>query len=178
MELILAADPMVASYNPADGKELWRMDCISGEVGPSVAYSNGMVYSVNDFSKLSALEIGDQPKLLWEDSDYLSDIPSPLATGKYLFLATSYGAVVCYDAKTGKKYWEQELETPTYASPMLVEGKVYLLDKKGIMHIFKADEAYTVISTPPLGEGSSCTPAFANGKIIIRGDKNLFCIGK
>ncbi|MCX6268771.1 MAG: PQQ-binding-like beta-propeller repeat protein [Bacteroidetes bacterium] len=177
-ELILAAEPIIASYNPADGKELWRMDCISGEVGPSVAYAGGVVYAVNDYSRLSAIEIGDQPKLLWEESDFLSDIPSPLATEKYLFLVTSYGTIVCYDAKNGTSYWEHELETPTFASPMLAEGRIYLLDKKGIMHIIKPDQNYRVINESPLGEGSSCTPAFAEGRIIIRGDKNLFCIGK
>ncbi len=184
-ELILAADPMVASYNPADGKELWHMNCISGEVGPSVAYADGVVFAVNDFSKLSALAIGENvgaqnfvPRLLWEDSDYLSDIPSPVANAKYLFMVTSYGAVVCYDAKTGTKYWEQELETPTFASPILAEGKVFLMDKKGVMHIMMADQNYKVVSQSPLGEASSCTPAFADGKIIIRGDKNLYCIGK
>ncbi len=177
-ELILAAEPIVASYNPASGKELWRMDCIAGEVGPSVAYADGVVYAVNDFSKLSAIAIGETPRLLWEESDWLSDIPSPLATEKYLFLVTSYGAVVCYDAKNGTKYWEQEYEAPVFASPMLVEGNVFLLDKKGVMHIFKADQNYSVISESPLGEGSSCTPAFADGKIIIRGDKNLYCIGR
>ena len=154
------------------------MECISGEVGPSVAYADGVVYAVNDYSQLSALQIGDPPKLLWVDTDYLSDIPSPLATAKYLFLSTSFGAVVCYDAKTGTKYWEKELETPVFASPMLAEGKVYLLDKKGIMHIFQADQTFKPVSQSPLGEGSSCTPAFADGLIIIRGEKNLFCIGK
>jgi outer membrane protein assembly factor BamB len=178
MELILAAEPVIAAYNPADGKELWRMECISGEVGPSVAYASGMVFAVNDFSKLSALKTGDPPSLLWEDSDYLSDIPSPVATGKYLFLVTSYGAVVCYDATSGTKYWEKELETPVFSSPMVAEGKVFLLDKKGVMHIFKADQNYTVIHESPLGEGSSCTPAFTDGKIIIRGEKNLYCVGK
>ena len=177
-ELILTSDPMVASYDPSTGKELWRMNCISGEVGPSVAYADGVVYAVNDFSKLSALEAGDTPKLLWEDSDYLSDIPSPVATGKYLFLVTSYGASVCYDAKNGTKYWEQELGTPVFASPVVAEGKVFLLDKKGIMHIIKADQTFSVISESPLGEASVCTPAFAEGKIIIRGDKNLYCIGR
>jgi outer membrane protein assembly factor BamB len=168
---------MIASYNPEDGKEMWHVNCISGEVGPSIAYANGVVYSVNDFSKLSAIEIGDPPKLLWEDSEYLSDIPSPLATGKFLFLVTSYGATVCYDAKSGTKYWEQEFETPTYASPMLAEGKVFLMDKKGVMHIFMADQTYKAVAQPAIGEGSSCTPAFADGKIVIRGDKHLFCIG-
>ena len=178
MELILAAEPMVASYNPADGKELWKMDCISGEVGPSVAYADGVVFSVNDYSKLAATEIGENPKQLWEDNEYMSDIPSPLATGKYLFMATSYGTVVCYDARKGTKYWVHEFDTPIYASPMLADGKVFLLDKKGIMHIVKNDETYAVIGESTLGEGSVCTPAFADGKIVIRGEKDLYCIGK
>ena len=177
-ELILAADPIVASYNPANGKEYWRMECISGEVGPSVAYADGVVYSVNDYAKLAAVQIGEQPKMLWEDSEYLSDIPSPVATSKFLFMVTSYGTMVCYDAKNGTKYWEHEFGTPVFASPLVAGEKVFMLDKKGIMHIFKADKEYTSISEPALGEGSSCTPAFANGRIIIRGDKHLYCIGQ
>jgi outer membrane protein assembly factor BamB len=177
-ELILAAEPVIASYNPSTGKKLWEMDCISGEVGPSPAYASGVVYSVNDYSKVAATEIGDPPKLLWEDNEYMSDIPSPLATGNYLILPTSYGTVVCYDARKGTKYWVHEFGNPIYASPMLAAGKIYILDKKGTMHIIKPDQAFTVIGEPALGEGSVCTPAFADGRIIIRGDKNLYCIGK
>jgi outer membrane protein assembly factor BamB len=177
-EIILAAEPFVASYNPATGEELWKLDCISGEVGPSPAYANGMVFSVNDYSKLAAIQLGDQPKLLWENTDYLSDVPSPVATDKYLFLSTSYGTVVCYDTQTGKKYWDKELNNSVYASPIIAEGKVYLLDRTGIMHIFKADQTYVSLGEPKLGEKSDCTPAFSNGRIYIRGEKNLYCIGK
>jgi outer membrane protein assembly factor BamB len=177
-EIILAAEPMVASYSPSDGKELWKIDCISGEVGPSVAYANGIVFSVNDYSKLAAVKIGETPELLWEDNEYLSDIPSPLATGEYLFMATSYGTLVCYDPLTGTKHWVHEYENPVYASPMLAGGKVYVLDKKGIMHIIKPGKTYSVAGEPALGEGSVCTPAFAGGMIVIRGDRNLYCIGK
>ena len=87
-------------------------------------------------------------------------------------------AVVCYNARDGAQYWVHEFDNPIYASPMLADGKVYLLDKKGIMHIFKPEQNYTVIGESQLGEGSVCTPAFAKGKIIIRGDKNLYCVGK
>jgi len=178
MELMLVAEPFVISYDPATGKERWRFDCISGEVGPSLAYADGVVFSVNEYSKLAAVKIGTSPSLLWESDEYLSDIPSPVATAKYLFLPTSYGMMVCYDAKTGKKYWEHDFSTPTYASPMIVSGNVYQLDKKGVMHVFKADKTYTSVSESALGEGSVCTPAFAAGKIIIRGDKYLYCIAK
>ncbi len=177
-ELILVAEPYAIAYNPATGKEIWRFDCISGEVGPSPAYADGVVFTVNDYSKLAAVQTGSSPKLLWEADEYLSDIPSPVANANYLFLPTSYGMMVCYDAKKGTKYWEKDFATPTYASPILADGNIYQLDKKGVMHIFKADKTFTSISESPLGEPSVCTPAFVNGKIVIRGDKTLYCIGK
>lgn len=177
-EILTVAEPLVVSYNPSNGQELWKFDCITGEVGPSLAYADGVVFSVNEHSKLTAVQVGDSPKQLWEDTDPLSDIPSPVATDKYLFLPTSYGAFVCYDAKTGAKYWTKEFGNNTWSSPMLAEGRIYLMDKKGIMHIFKADKAFASVGDPQLGEPSVCTPAFADGRIFIRGDKNLYCIGK
>jgi len=178
VELILLAEPYMIAYAPLTGKELWRIECISGEVGPSAAYAPGIAFSVNDYSKLAAVSIGPAPKILWENDEYLSDIPSPVAAGQFLFLPTTYGTMVCYDAKQGTKYWEKDFGTPTYASPVYVDGKVYQLDKKGNMHIFKPDMTYSQLAQSALGEGSVCSPAFADGKIIIRGDKNLYCIGK
>ena len=177
-ELILVAEPYVASYNPVNGQELWKIDCIAGEVGPSLAFSNGMVFSVNEYSKLSAIKIDGGPSILWENNNILSEIPSPAADEKYLFLPASYGTVVCYDVVTGEKYWESELGNSIFSSPMIVEGKVYMLDRSGVMHIIKADREYKVLGEPALGEESACTPAFTNGRIYIRGESNLYCIGK
>lgn len=177
-ELMLVAEPYVASYNPSTGKELWKIDCIGGEVGPSLAYANGIVIAVNEYSKLVAVKLGDQPSVLWETNDYMSDIPSPVATDKYLIMPTSYGTILCYDMVTGEKYWEEDAGTGIYASPMLVKDNVYLLDRSGLMRIFKADKEYKLVSEAKLGEKSVCTPAFTNGRIYIRGDKNLYCIGE
>jgi outer membrane protein assembly factor BamB len=177
-EIITAAEPFVAAYNPANGQELWKIECISGEVGPSLAYANGIVFAVNDYSKLSAIKLGDQPSILWQNDEYLSDIPSPAATDKYLFLVTSYGTAVCYDAATGQKYWENDFGKSIFASPMIVENKVYLLDITGVMHIFAADKEFRLIGEPRLGEYSACTSAFTNGRIYIKGEENLYCIGE
>ncbi|MCX6280537.1 MAG: PQQ-binding-like beta-propeller repeat protein [Bacteroidetes bacterium] len=178
MELLLAAEPCVASYDPLTGKELWKLDCISGEVGPSLAYANLIVYSVNEYSTLSAIRTGENPKVIWENNEFLSDVPSPVANDDFLFLVTSYGTAVCYDATVGTKYWEHDFGTPVYSSPMLAEGKFYIMDKKGLMHIIKAGKDFSQISECQLGEGSFCTPAFTNGHIFLRADKHLYCIGK
>jgi len=178
VEVILAADPSVASYDVQTGKELWSLDCITGEVGPSVAYDNGIVYALNEYASLVAIKPGSNPEVLWEAYDYLSDVPSPIAYEGNLFIVTSYGAVVCYDAKSGEIRWEQEFDNGFYASPILVDEKIYLLDREGVMHIFKADKEYVDLGSPALGEKSDMSPAFADGKIYIRGEKNLYCIGK
>ncbi len=177
-ELMLVAEPSVASYDPATGKQLWSIDCITGEVGPSLAYADGVVFALNEYASLTAIKVGDTPEKLWENSDYLSDVPSPVATDKYLFVVTSYGTVVCYDAKNGTSYWTKEFTEGFYSSPIIAEGRIYLLDKQGVMQIFSADKEFKSIAQPKLGEKSVCTPAFANGRIYIRGDKNLYCIGK
>ncbi len=178
MQVITAAEPYVAGYDVKSGEELWKIDAISGEVGPSPAYANGIVFTVNDYSKLAAIRLGNPPVQIWENDEYLSDIPSPVANDKYVFLVTSYGAVVCYDAQTGEKYWEHEFNNPVFSSPVIAENRVYLMDRTGVMHIFKPDKEFVLLGQPKLGERSACTPAFSNGRIYLRGDKNLFCIGK
>lgn len=176
-ELILAAEPWLISYNPDTGEEWWRIEGVIGEVGPSPAYANGIVFAVNDYSRFVAVKMGSEPKLLWEDEEYLSDIPSPVANAEVVIAPTSYGVVACYDPQTGDMFWEYELDNSIYASPLITEGKVYLTDRIGVTHIFKADKELTVIGTPELGEKVVCTPAFSDGRIYIRGYDHLFCIG-
>ncbi|NOQ25614.1 MAG: PQQ-binding-like beta-propeller repeat protein [Bacteroidales bacterium] len=178
VEILLVTDPFVASYDANTGAELWRLDCLYGEVGPSLTYADGIVFATNEYASLVAIKLGETPVKLWEQFDYLSDVPSPVATDKYLFLATSYGVVICHDAKTGAVLWEKEFDNGFYSSPILVEDKIYLIDVQGIMHIFKADKEYVSLGEPKLGEKVVSTPAFANGRVYIRADKNLYCIGK
>ncbi len=177
-EIILAADPFIASYNPYTGKENWKIDCIFGEVGPSPAYADGIVFATNEYANLTAIKLGETPEILWQTDEYLSDVPSPIATKDYLFLVTSYGAVACYGAKDGKKLWEHEFPNGFYGSPVLVNNNIYLVDMKGNTHIFSASDKFKLIGTNALGENSTCTPAFADGRIYIRGKENLYCIGK
>jgi outer membrane protein assembly factor BamB len=65
-----------------------------------------------------------------------------------------------------------------YASPIIADEMVYLLDRSGVMHIVKADSKYELLSESALGEPADCSPAFSDKKIYIRGKKNLYCISK
>jgi outer membrane protein assembly factor BamB len=177
MELILSTNPNVSGYNPETGKELWSVDCLSGEVGPSVGYADGMVFAANEYAKLVGIKLGATPVVAWESDEFLPVVSSPLAVKGLLYIATSYGVFACFDAKSGKKFWSQEYGDPFYASPIYVDGKVYITDMSGKTHIVKATSEYQLIATPELGEKAVCSPVFAGGRIFIRGMNQLYCFG-
>jgi outer membrane protein assembly factor BamB len=177
MELILSTNPNVSAYNPETGKELWSVDCLSGEVGPSVGYADGMVFAANEYAKLVGIKLGAIPTVAWESDEFLPEVSSPLAVKGLLYIATSYGVFACFDAKSGKKFWSQEYGDSFYASPIYVDGKVYITDMSGKTHIVKATSEYQLIATPELGEKAVCSPVFAGGRIFIRGMNQLYCFG-
>ncbi|MBC34514.1 MAG: hypothetical protein CL663_00510 [Bacteroidetes bacterium] len=176
-EIVLIADPNIAAYDPDTGAELWKIDCIYGEVGPSIAYDDGIVYGINEYASLVAITGGNQPSILWEAYDYLSDVPTPVVTNGLLFVVTSYGVIVCHDAKTGEIYWEQEYGAGFYSSPILVGDLIYLIDREGMTHIIKAQKEFELAGQAALGEEVVSTPAFADGQIFIRAYDHLYCIG-
>jgi hypothetical protein len=177
-ELVLASSPEVAAYDPETGKELWKLNCLSGEVGPSPAFLNGVVFASNEYATLIAIKPGNPPEELWQTNEYLPEVASPVAIDNMLYVATSYGVIACYDATNGELIWEYEADAGFYASPVIADGKVYFMDMDGIMHIFAIERNMKLIGTPALGERAVSSPAFAPGKIILRGYDHLYCIGK
>ncbi|MCG6185782.1 PQQ-binding-like beta-propeller repeat protein [Maribellus maritimus] len=176
-QLVLTADPIVAGYDVETGKELWSVDCMMGEVGPSVAYSDGIVVAANEYARMVAIDI-KTGETLWEDDMYLPEASSPVAYNGLLFIATSYGVIVCYDLKTGEEYWEDDTGSAIYSSPTIADGKMYLMDNDGVMRIYECSKEMKKISENELGETAGTTPAYMDGYIYIRGENNLYCIGK
>ncbi len=177
-ELILNSNPFVMAHDPVTGRELWRVDCMMGEVAPSLAYADGMVYAVNEYAILAGITLEGTPSVVWESEDDLSEVASPVADGDFVIVPTSYGTVSCYDAKSGERYWYQDFSTGFYSSPVMVGDTVYLMDLSGLMYIFTAAQEYSEINQCELGEQAVAVPAFMHGRIYIRGFENLYCIGE
>ena len=180
-EIITCGNPWVIAYDPTTGAELWRVDCLSGDIAPSPVYADGMVYATNTYAFLTAIRPGGQgnvteTNIVWTAEDGLPDICSPLTNGELVFLLETYGFMTCYDAKTGEKLWEQDLDEEFEASPSLVGDQVYLMTVEGVAIIIKAGRQFEEIARHELGEGSTASPAFLDGRIYIRGKENLYCI--
>lgn len=178
IQIVTSADPYVSGHDLTTGAELWKVEAMMGEVGPSIAFSDGLVFASQEYARTLAIDPKSVEEYVWEDDEYMSEVGSPVAHEGLMYMATSFGVVVCYDAKTGEKKWEEEFDNEIWSSPVIAEGKLYIMDKEGICHIMKADASGTIIAEPELGEQGFALPAFADGALYLRGTKNLYCIEK
>ena len=177
MQLILLANPNLSGYDLNSGKQLWSVDCMSGEVGPSPVYGGGQVYAANEYAKMVAVN-PSTGQIVWENSDKLPEVSSPVFYKGFVYVATTYAVLACVDAKTGTLQWEYEAKSSFYSSPMIANGKLYIFDTTGRAYIFAPGGTSKLLSSPTLGEKVFATPAFSEGRIYVRGVRNLYCIGK
>ena len=174
-QLILVGNPGITSYNPNNGEQNWRVEAMSGEPAPSPAYANGIVFAGTEYATLIAINATDG-SVLWRNNEFLPEIASPVATKDFVFVATSYGVVASFNAQTGELIKEMELSTQFDASPIIVEGKIYLICTKGKVFIFSAKGDFTLVNSFETGEKTFATPAFTDRKIVIRTEKSVYCV--
>jgi outer membrane protein assembly factor BamB len=181
-QLITCADPWVIAYDPAKGTEIWRVNCLYGDVAPSPIYANGLIFVVEPDAKLIAIRAGGQgdvtkTNIAWVNDEWGPSICSPVSNGELVFMLESVGLLGCYRNSDGTKVYEQDLRENFMASPSLVGDKLYILTEDGVMFIIQAGPEYKELKRCELGEKCHASPAFLDGRIYIRGLENLYCIG-
>jgi outer membrane protein assembly factor BamB len=84
----------------------------------------------------------------------------------------------CGSAADGKVIWDLRLKGPISASPVAAEGRLYIVNEKGVTQVVQLGDKPEIIAENNLGDLFLATPAIANGVIFLRSDKMLYCIGK
>jgi outer membrane protein assembly factor BamB len=181
-QILTAANPLAISYAAKDGAEIWRAECLDGEVTPSPIFSGGTVFIVSPVNKLQAIRPdgqGDvtQTHLGWMAEDGIPDVTSPVSNGELVFVIDPGGTLTCYNAKDGHKEWQHELGDACQASPSLAGNHLYAVTKKGTLIVADATRTYHEFGRSELNEEVLASPAFAPGKMVVRGVKHLICIG-
>lgn len=182
-QVITLAVPFVMSFAPEDGRELWRADVLAGEVTPSPVFAAGLVLVVNPSTELLALRpdgAGDvtQSHVVWRAAENVPDVTSPVSNGELVFTVTSGGVLTCFDARAGRKLWEAALEIEAQASPAIVGEKVFVLGLRGEAVVVEAARAFKELARSRLADEFLASPAFADGRMFLRGQTNLWCVGE
>lgn len=189
-ELVIAKHGKVLSFEPMTGEPLWNCDTdIKWYMVPSLIAHDGVVYALGGRSGIAALAVktggsGDVTSThrLWT-SRQGSNVTSPVYKDGHLYwMHESRGIVYCADAKTGEVVYEEQIDRggQVYGSSILVDGKVYYVNRSGKTFVVAAKPEFELIATNDLRDRSlfNASPAVAGDKLLIRSDKYLYCIGK
>jgi outer membrane protein assembly factor BamB len=189
VELVVSVENRVVGLNPENGKELWRAEGVHRYVCPSVVDHDGIVYAIGGGSTSLAVKAGGKgdvtkTQVIWRE-DKGSNVGSPIYYKGHLYWANDGGGTVhCQDAATGKMIYDERLAPNSgqiWASPVLADGNLYYVSKSNGVYVVAADPKFKLVAHNVItGDKarSNASLAVSDGKLFLRNDEYLYCIGK
>ncbi len=181
-----ATDGQVAwscgNFNPGANK-LWPAIATPVIVGDMVV----IAYGRNDrgIPRLHGIRLtgnGDvtQTNHVWERTDIGTFVPTPAAYKGRVILVRDRGEVVSIDPATGKTVWEGAFpkhRTNYYASPLIAGDKLFAPREDGVVFVASiAGDKFELLSENDMAESVIGSPVPVANRILIRGEKHLFCV--
>ncbi len=174
-----------AAYDPATGKELWRVSYGDGFSNvPRPVFGHGLVYIATGFQQAALLAVradgtGDVTKthVAWTLQRGAPHTPSPLLVGDELYIVNDTGIASSVDARTGAMRWQHRLGGNHSASPVYADGRVYFLSEDGVATVIAPGPEFKLLSTNRLDGATLASMAISDGSIFIRTNSHLYRIG-
>ncbi len=185
-QLLVAGAMSLQGLDPDGGKLLWwcNYDKRIGDTASAVP-AGGVVYVDSGRGgpgvAVDPTGSGDVSKthLKWTIPTVAEGFSSAAAAGEHLYRLTNPGVLHCWEAATGKEVYAERLEgVSTSASPVVTaDGRVYLASA-GKSYVVKAGPKFELLAANDLGEPGPASPAVSGGRIYLKGNRSLFCVGK
>ena len=117
--------------------------------------------------------------VLWRFEKSLPDVPSPLVYNGVVYLVRSGGIATALDARTGKLLKQARLTGALedyYASPIGVDGKVFIPSEHGKVVVLRAAGDWEILAINDFDSDIYATPAVSEGRMYIRTSDALYAI--
>jgi outer membrane protein assembly factor BamB len=183
-ELIVNSSERVDAYDPRTGAHLWFTGGTNRFPIPMPVFHDGLIYMSRGYRSGPYMAIrpggrGDVSKshVVWEAATGAPYISSLVFNAGLIYMATDVGAITVVDAETGQRVFQQRIDGVFSASPVAGDGKIYFVSETGETIVLQAGRTPTVLARNDLGERAVASPAISNGRIFIRTDDHVFCIG-
>ncbi|MHB8902722.1 MAG: outer membrane protein assembly factor BamB family protein, partial [Thermoguttaceae bacterium] len=182
-QMVFSGSLCVVSLDPNDGSTHWIVDGPTEQFVASMVYDGKWFYLAAGFPTFHVMAIRPDGSgnvtdthVAWHVTDAKCYVPSPVVIDGLLFVADDRGTANCFEAATGKRLWQERLGNHFSASLCTVRGLVFFLADDGTMTLVRPGPSLDVVGTNDLGEECRASPAIADGRIYLRGDKHLHCI--
>ena len=195
IQVVTNGYPYIAGYDFKTGRELWRLKSGGDIPVPTPFMAHGLIYVANahgDKAPLYAIrpdasgDITPLPGLTasagleWSDDRNGSYLQTPVVYGDLIYASTSQGIFKAYDARTGRKLYEQRLGTggSFTSSPIAADGKIYVSNEEGQTFVIKAGPRFELLRTNELGEIVLSTPALSDRVLYVRTSAAVLAIAE
>lgn len=179
-----------SAYDPATGRELWRVRHTGYSNVPMPIAGLGFAWINSGFMKPKLLAVRlrpgapgpDEPldvtesRVAWSYHWQVPANPTPLLVNRRLFLVSDWGIASWLDALAGEEIWRQRLGGRYFASPLVAEGRIYTWNVQGETKVLAASDEFDLLATNELGAPIRATPAIACGAIFLRTTEALYRI--
>ena len=184
----------IGGYDAETGLELWKLRGGGDIPAPTPVVAGNLAYVTNAHGSMSpiyAIKLdsagdislkGDDTEnagVAWSSRRDGSYMPTPLVYGDYLYICRDNGIAVCFEAKTGKKVYEERLGTGRSgftASVIAGDGKIYFTSEDGDIYVVKSGPKFELLATNPMGEVCMATPALSAGTLYYRTQSHLIAL--
>ena len=179
-QAVIPGAQWIASYDPASGKEIWRVDHGKGfSVTPMPVYEAGLVifstgYTRPEFVAIDPNGTGDitTTHVVWRKNN-APTMPSFVANGGRIFAISDKGIMFCIDAKTGEELNRDRVGGNFSASPLLAGGNLYLGSREGKMTIMKCSSDLEIVGSQEFGAPIMASPVLVGDDLVVRTEKKL-----
>lgn len=188
-ELVVSVQDRLLGFKPDTGGELWQAEGIHRYVCPAVVDHDGVVYAIGGGHTSLAVRAGGRGDVtsthgVWRQ-ERGSNVSSPLYHEGHIYWASDSGGVVtCQEAASGKIVYQERLKPDSgliYASPILADGKIYYVSQHNGTFVVAAKPEFELLAHNVFADDDSrmnASPAASHGQILLRNDRNVYCIGK
>src|SRR5262249_16746741 len=111
-----------------------------------------------------------QVKEVWRIEKAVAYLPTPLVQDGRIYCCSELRILTCIKAASGKQNWQDRLEGQFSASPVCAGSAIYCTSNDGDVFVVATGDQFKLLARNKLGEGTQCTPAIAQGRMIIRTD--------
>ena len=185
-ELAVTVKGWILGFDPKSGNELWRCEAIPDYICPSIVSHKGVLYAIGGrSSKAIAVRSGGRGDItnthkLWQ-ADVGANVCSPVVHDGHLYWVSDRNRTAyCLSLADGSVKYSERAGPQPYASALLADGKLYIVTRKGGTLVLAAKPQFEQLALNKLEDRSTfdSSAIVCDGTLILRSDKNLYCIKK
>jgi len=190
VDVVTNGSNFIRGYDPASGKELWRLSGSSKITAPTPVSSDDLIIVASGRRPEAPIfairagasgDITSSQSVVWSKQQRGSYMPTPLIYGGHVYVLNNDGVFACYALADGQEIYRQRIPdagSGFSASPVASDGKIYLSNEDGDIIVVKAGPAFELLARNDMAEPVMASPAISGGLLILRSQHYLWAIGQ